>query len=61
MPWKSTLENLYPNKSTKQNQELVSPDPQTIHNLLAYSKSLSVIKSPYRKGKSRTTLRLILN
>lgn len=64
MPWNSTLENFYPNKSLnkrKKDQDIVNPDQQSIRNLLAYSKALSVLKSPYSKGKIRTTFRLILN
>jgi hypothetical protein len=64
MPWNSTLENFYPNKSLnkrKADQDIVSPDQQSIRNLLAYSKALTVLKSPFRKGKRRTTFGIILN
>lgn len=64
MSWKSTLENLYPNKSLnnrKSGRDIVNPEPQTIQNLLAYSKALTVLESPFRKGKKRITFRLILN
>ncbi|MCD6092116.1 MAG: hypothetical protein J7J72_11520 [Bacteroidales bacterium] len=64
MSWNSTLENLYTNKSQNKkikNQEILSPDLQTIQNLLAYSKALSVLKSPKRMGKPLRSYRLILN
>lgn len=64
MSWKSTLENFYPNKSLnkrKAGRDIVNPEPQTIQNLLAYSKALTVLESPFRKGKKRITFRLILN
>ena len=64
MPRNSTLENFYPNKSQNKNmknQEIIGPDPITILNLLAYSKALAIIKSPFKKGKKQTTFRLILN
>lgn len=64
MTWKSTLENSYTNKSlNKRNADLntVRPNQQTVKNLLAYSKALSVLESPYRKGRKRIAFRLILN
>lgn len=64
MPRNSTLESNYPNKSKNsrmKNQELLSPDPQSIQNLLAYSKALMVLRTPFTKGKRQTIFRLILN
>ncbi len=64
MPWKSTLENSFPNTSLnkrKADLDIVSPNQQTVKNLLAYSKALAVLESPFRKGRQRTTFRLILN
>jgi len=64
MPSNSTLENFYPNKShnrTMKNQEIIGPDPLTIRTILSYSKALSVLKSPFNKGKRQTSFRLILN
>ncbi|MCD6178544.1 MAG: hypothetical protein J7K39_01445 [Bacteroidales bacterium] len=64
MLWKSTLENLYPNKSLNKREmdlNIVNPDPQTVQNLLAYSKALNVLKSPFKKGKKQITFQLILN
>ncbi len=64
MPKNSTLESNYPNKSKynrMKNQELLSPDSQSIQNLLAYSKALMVLKRPFTKGKRQTTFRIILN
>ena len=60
----STLENSGLNKSlnrSKINLKDVNPDQQIIENILAYSKALTVLKSPYKKGKRRTSFRLILN
>lgn len=64
MPSNSTLDNFYPNKSqyrTMKNQEIIGPDPIAIQFLLSYSKALSVLKSPFEKGKRQTSFRLILN
>ncbi|MDA3906022.1 MAG: hypothetical protein PF484_08100 [Bacteroidales bacterium] len=64
MPRNSTLENFHLNKSQNislKNHGIVSPDQLTIQNLLAYSKALSVLKSPYKIGKQQTSFRLILN
>lgn len=64
MPSKSTFDNFYPNKSLKkyfENQNCISPEPQIINNILAYSKALSVLKSQYCAGKSMKHFRLILN
>jgi len=55
-----TLENHYPNK-LQNTQEINEPDKQTIRNLLAYSKALSVINSQLEMGKKKICFHLVLN
>ncbi len=42
-------------------QEIINPDTQSIKNILAYSKALSVLESQRKEGKQRTKFYLILN
>lgn len=59
-----TLENFYPKSQKNEKmkfQEIVNPDTQSIKNILAYSKALSVLESQRKEGKQRTKFYLILN
>lgn len=59
-----TLENFYPKSQKNEKmkfQEIINPDTQSIKNILAYSKALSVLESQRKEGKQRTKFYLILN
>ncbi|MBN1651402.1 MAG: hypothetical protein JW857_08740 [Bacteroidales bacterium] len=64
MPRNFTLEDFYPNspKNKKMKfQEIVNPDVQSIRNVLAYSKALSVLESQRKGAKQKAKFYLILN